>query len=374
MPWERKNPVVLTEDQKAFLIKTTQTRSEELRRVQRATILLMASKGETDGKIADEVHLNKNSVRNTINKFTTMGLSASLNDLARSGRPALIDDEAKAWVKSQACIQPKDLGLAQELWTVKTLTNHIHANCSAAGHEVLLKIAPPSVWRLLEHDQIKPHRIRYYLERCDPEHDLKMKQVLMVYKEVELQLTGVKDSNDIIISYDEKPGIQAIANVAPDRPPNGRHGFISRDYEYKRLGTVSLLSGINLVSGEVTGLVRDSHKSADFIDFLKVIDEQHKSSNQIKLVLDNHIIHSSKEAKAYLATRPGRFEFIFTPKHASWLNQIESFFGKLTRICLKGIRVGSKEELVDRIYMYLNEVNAAPVIPRWKYKMDEIEV
>jgi transposase len=135
-----------------------------------------------------------------------------------------------------------------------------------------------------------------------------------------------------------------------------------------------LLAGLDLISGEVSGLIRDSHKSSDFIDFLKLIDNKYENYGHIKVVLDNHTIHTSKETRKYLDTKPGRFIFIFTPKHGSWLNLVESFFGKLTRVCLKGIRVKSKEELISRIYQYLDEINSEPVVYRWTFRMDEIQL
>jgi transposase len=334
----------------------------------------MASDGDGDEKIANAVNLNKTSVRNTISKFTSMGLQAALSDLPRQGRPAQIDDEAKTWLKSQACIKPKDLGYAQELWTIQKLTSHIHSTCGEAGHAVLSGIAPSKVWTILDEDEIKPHRIRYYLERRDPDFEVKMKDVLMVYKEVELELQRETKSNIVTVSFDEKPGIQAIANIAPDLLPTLTHGFVGRDYEYKRLGTVSLLAGLNLLTGEVTGLVSDTHKSSDFIEFLKMTDEKYSTAERIRIVLDNHTAHTSKETRKYLDSRPCRFDFVFTPKHGSWLNLIESFFGKLARVCLKGIRVTSKEELVKRLYQFIDEVNENPVVYRWKYKMDEVEI
>jgi transposase len=201
-----------------------------------------------------------------------------------------------------------------------------------------------------------------------------MKEVLMVYKKIEIELESNEASGIVSVSFDEKPGIQAIANIAPDLPPTDKHGYVCRDYEYRRLGTVSLLAGLNLISGEIIPLIRDTHKSSDFIDFLKIIDEKYADAERIRVVLDNHSAHTSKETGKYLAERPGRFEFVFTPKHGSWLNLIESFFSKLARVCLKGIRVASKEELVDRIYRYIKEVNEVPVVYHWKYKMDEVAV
>ena len=186
-------------------------------------------------------------------------------------------------------------------------------------------------------------------------------------------LSYVAQTEREFISYDEKPGIQAIATTSPDLPPREKNGATYRDYEYVRHGTLSLLAGLDLVTGEAIPLVRETHKSADFIDFLKILDSKYPKGDKIRLVLDNHSAHTSKETRAFLATIPGRFEFVFTPKHGSWLNMIEGFFGKMTNQMLRGIRVNSKEELKDRIYKYFDEVNATPVVYHWKYKMDEID-
>ena len=94
----------------------------------------------------------------------------------------------------------------------------------------------------------------------------------------------------------------------------------------------------------------------------------------IRIILDNHSSHTSKETATYLLTKPGRFDFVFTPKHGSWLNMIEMFFSKIARSLLKHIRVESKQELIDRIYQGINEINKDPVIFRWKYKIEDIEI
>jgi transposase len=370
----RANPVVLDDGQRERLLKLSRSRTEEARKVQRAKIILMATDGDGDKKIAAALGLNKNSVHSTIKKFHSMGLDGALEDMARKGRPPQISNADRAWVVSQACIKPKALGYAQELWTIQKLTGHVRAHSAKAGHSRLASVSPSTVWEILDEQEVKPHRIQYYLERRDEDFDAKMNDVLMVYKEVELELESETKSGIITVSFDEKPGIQAIANTALDLPPTVEHGCVGRDYEYKRLGTVSLLAGLNLITGEVTGLVRDTHKSSDFIDFLKTLDEKYADATRIRIVLDNHSAHTSKETRAYLATRPGRFQFVFTPKHGSWLNLVESFFGKLARVCLKGIRVQSKEELIERIYRYLDEVNAVPVVYHWKYKMDEVTI
>ena len=204
--------------------------------------------------------------------------------------------------------------------------------------------------------------------------------MLLVYKQLSMQfdengqLLPFDEDDQIVhvLSYDEKPGIQATANTSDDLPPDGKHKTISRDYEYKRLGTVSLLAGIDLQTGEAIPLVRDKHICKEYIEFLKLLDSKYPKGDKIRLVLDNLKAHTSEETRKYLTKVPGRFEFVFTPKHGSWLNFVEGFFSKLTRQSLKGIRVKTKDELVERIYRYFEEVNADPVVYHWKYKLDEI--
>jgi len=175
----------------------------------------------------------------------------------------------------------------------------------------------------------------------------------------------------VIISYDEKPGIQAIGNVYPDlMPVEGHYSTIARDYEYKRHGTLSLLAGIDLISGRITYKVFEQHKSWEFIQFLKELELIYPEE-KIKIIMDNHKIHTSKETREYLKTVPDKFEFVFTPKHASWLNIIESFFSKMTRSLLRGIRVDSIKELGERINRYIDQINEKPVVFKWKYNIKE---
>jgi putative transposase len=153
-------------------------------------------------------------------------------------------------------------------------------------------------------------------------------------------------------------------------PVERHYSTIARDYEYKRHGTISLLAGIDLISGRITYKVFEQHKSWEFIQFLKELELIYPEE-KIKIIMDNHKIHTSKETQEYLKTVPDKFEFIFTPKHASWLNIIESFFSKMTRSLLRGIRVDSIKELGERISQYIDQINEKPVIFKWKYKIEE---
>lgn len=371
----------LSDEDKKYLKSLSKTRTIQAQVVDRARILLYKADGVSFDDIAARLNISKRTVRLCISKFNNGGIDAALFDAKRSGRPAEVSDDAKAWIINLACQRPADLGYSQELWTLAKLHKHIQQNAQQAGFPRLTTITKAYVQKLLQDNQIKPFKIKYYCEKRDPDFESKMHEVLVVYKQVEMQFD--ENGNIIVpddyklaitVSYDEKPGIQAIANTSKDLRPTEDNGEVYRDYEYKRLGTVSLLAGIDLLTGEAIPLVRDTHKSSDFIDFLKILDKKYPSQDTIRIILDNHSAHTSKETKRFLATMPKeRFEFVFTPKHGSWLNMIEGFFGKMTKQMLRGIRVNSKQELVDRIYQYFDEINKEPVVYHWKYKMDDIE-
>ncbi len=371
---QRKAPLVISDKDLKELETLSRSRTEPANRIQRATILLKYTMGEKITSIARQLNTTRPLVYRTIDKALAFGALQSLDDIQRSGRSRAIDDNAKNWILSTACQKPTELGYAAETWTYTQLVAHIQKHATTLGHHCLEKISRSKLHDILTEGEIKPHKIRYYLERRDPKFDEKMADVLYVYKDVEI----LNQSADIAresttISYDEKPGIQAIKNIAAQlKPVPGEHPTISRDYEYKRLGTVSLLGGIDLHTGEVHSLVRDRHRSREFIEFLNILDEKYPDDWIIRIVLDNHSSHISKETQKYLKTRPNRFHFIFTPKHGSWLNLIESFFSKITRSFLRHIRVDSKEELVNRIYQGIDEINQDPVVFRWRFKMDEI--
>jgi transposase len=362
-----------TELEKLESIAKSQTAPH--REVVRAKILLKFIEGLTITKIAQDLNTNRPLVERCINKATAFGGLTALKDLPGRGVKPVITDDAKSWVLSIACQFPKDLGYAHEVWTYSLLKKHIRASCKQAGYKMLLKIDKGVLNKILTQGNIKPHKVSYYLEKRDPDFEVKMADVLQVYKEIDLINKGPENETreSTTISYDEKPGIQGIKNIAPQlQPVPGKHSTIQRDYEYKRLGTMSLLAGIDLHTGKVIPLVRDRHRSREFIEFLEEVDKQYPQHWKIRMILDNHSSHISKETAAWLLTKPGRFEFIFTPKHGSWLNMIEMFFSKIARSFLRHIRVDSKIELRDRIYQGIEAINKEPVVFRWKYKIEDV--
>ena len=376
MRTSKKAKLQLSEQELRELEKTANSRVLPYRAVKRANIILKYHEGFTVTHIGRDMDTDKSIVERTINKALTYGAIQALNDLPGRGVKPKISDDAKSWVLNIACSKPADHGFTYETWTYSLLITYIRKNCITAGFSCFQKIGKGVLNSILSKGNVKPHKVSYYLEKRDEHFDIKMANILHVYKEVELINTGILPfNNSTTISYDEKPGIQAIKNIAPQlQPLPGVHQTIKRDPEYKRLGTVSLLAGIDLHTGIIIPIVRERHRSCEFIEFLTKIDESYPKDWKIRIILDNHSAHVSKETTRWLLAKPNRFEFIFTPKHGSWLNMIESFFSKAARSLLRLIRVDSKEELIDRIYKGIDEMNKEPVIFRWKYKMGDVSI
>jgi transposase len=372
----------------AELHAIARSRTEPASRVERARILLRYRDDPSHYAVGRAVGVTHQTVQRCLARATRFGAMAALDDSPRPGKEPEITLQARAWLVSLACQKAKDVGYPHELWTTRLLARHAREHAAAAGHVCLAQIAQGTVCKILADQEVKPHKVRYYLERRDPAFDAKMAEVLCVYQEVAIlraaetdaakacpkPVSGTMDKTEptvAFVSYDEKPGIQAISNTAPDLPPvAGEHACIARDHEYKRLGTLSLLAGIDLLTGQVHACVEDRHRSREFVGFLKKLDAAYPSDTAIKVILDNHSAHVSKETNRWLAAqRDGRFTFVFTPKHGSWLNLVEGFFSKMARSVLRRIRVASKAELKQRILAYLDDLNREPVVHTWSYRI-----
>jgi len=366
----------------------SRSRTEPASRVERARILLRYRDDPSHYAVGRAIGVTHQTVQRCLARALKFGAMAALDDSPRPGKEPEITMEARTWLVSLACQKAKDVGYPHELWTTRLLARHAREHGPAAGHVCLVRIAQGTVCKILADQEVKPHKVRYYLERRDPAFEAKMAEVLCVYQEVAILRAAEPDAinacpgpepravdktepNVAFVSYDEKPGIQAISNTAPDLPPvAGEHACVARDHEYKRLGTLSLLAGIDLLTGQVHACVEDRHRSREFIGFLKKLDAAYPSDTAIKVILDNHSAHVSKETNKWLAAqRDGRFTFVFTPKHGSWLNLVEGFFSKMARSVLRRIRVASKAELKQRILTYLDDLNREPVVHTWSYRI-----
>src|ERR1700724_3672498 len=275
--WRRAIELSLGDADTAKLRSMAQSRTEPASRVERARILLAYREAPSFFAVGRALGLHHQTVQRCVERAVAEGPFAALDDRPRPGREPTITLEAKAWLVSLACRKAKDLGYPHELWTTRLLASHAREHGRAQGHGCLAHLAQGTVCKILDQEEVKPHKVRYYLEQRDPDFAQKMAAVLCVYRKVKILKKAAaaaknKPSNAVaIISYDEKPGIQAIATTAPDLPPApGVHATFAREFEYERHGTVSLLAGIDLVSGKVHALVRDRHRSREFIEFLKL--------------------------------------------------------------------------------------------------------
>lgn len=375
--------IILTEEDKNTLEKILHQRNIEASTFIRAKILLLKAESHSNEYIADKLDISVPTVRLCLDKYNSGGIQNALKDAKGRGRKADISDSDITWVINKACQKPTDYGYSAQLWYPASFTRFIHSVAEKEGHQRMATVAETTLRKILANAKIRPFKISYYCEKRDPDFDAKMHDVLVVYKQVSMQFNEdgtLKPFEEVAVhtlSYDEKPGMQAIASTSEDRPPiagTEKNSTIQRDYEYVRLGTLSLLAAIDLLTGEVIPLVSPTHKSCDFVNFLKILNEKYPAGDKIRLILDNHSAHTSKETQEYLNTIPGRFGFVFTPTHGSWLNMVEGFFSKLTKQMFHGIRVSSKEELENRIYQYFDEINKVPVPYHWSYKLEDIDL
>ena len=324
----------LNDEKINYLVKLSNSRSKPLSLVQRAKIVLSSFQGKNDTEISREINVAYNTVRTWIQRVLDYGVKEGLKDKPGGGKPRKITGESRVWLIKTACMKPKDLGYPHELWTQRLLVKYIRKNCIKEGHPELSKISQGTISKILNASKIKPHKIRSYTAKVDPDFDEKAAKVLGTYKEVKkLKKLKKKELDRIIFSCDEKTGIQAIGNKYPDlMPVEGKYSTIARDSEYIRHGNLSLFACTNLITGKVYHKVFERNRSREFIEILKEIVSDSQDKKMV-VILDNYVIHTSEETNKYLSTlKKGKLKRVFTPKHASWLNIIESFFSKMTSV------------------------------------------
>jgi hypothetical protein len=301
----------------------------------RAAILLRYSSGENIASLSRWPGMTRLSVSKWIVQALAMGPLAALKDKYHRPKEPVIGDDAKAWVVHVACSKPKDLGYAAEVWSRQHWP-------SMFASMPLQQAFPPCPARLRrryteswQHNRCIRKRSSITRSGAIRTSRAVMREVLIVYQDVELQnaksAAGQAASTIITVSVDEKPGIQAIGNTAPDLPPvPGKHSQIGRD-------------------GHVTARVEDRHRAVEFIGLLSDLDRYYPPEGTIHLTLDNHSAHICRETNAFLAQHPNRFQYVLTRKHGSWLDIVETLFGKMARTFLRHIRVQSLAELKTRI-------------------------
>ncbi|WP_329615328.1 IS630 family transposase [Streptomyces brevispora] len=344
MPVHSPFTVVWDKDQRAVLEQLAHSRTAPLRRIQRAKVALAAAEGTPNAVIARRYRLHIATVRRWRKRFHHEGLAA-LDDRERPGRP-------------------RQYGPDVHLAIIATVTSAKPATDSQWTHRLIAKslavhgISASQVGRILAGLDLKPHLVRGWLTRPDdPDFHAKAAEVCDLYL--------CRPPASVVLSVDEKTAMQARSRRHPTRPAQPGQAE-RREFEYRRHGTASIAAALNVHTGQV--LIEDivRNDSTTFIAFLRLLDHSIHPALTIHLVMDNGASHTSKATRTWLAAHP-RFVVHHTPKHASWLNQVEIFFSILARRLLRRGEFTSRQDLIDQIreFTLAYDDEARPF--RWTY-------
>lgn len=354
MPFKAAS-ITLDDKTRAELERRTRAGTCAQREARRARIILLAADGVSSRRISKEVGMHESHVAMWRQRFLAEGL-AGLVDAPRPGPPVTYGHDDRVKMAALACLQ-RDPDDPVATWTYDELA----AECHRHG----VGVSVSQLWRILDDMDLKPHKVQGWLNRRDdPEFWDRVQDVCGLY------LNGPE--NAIVVSVDEKTGIQAkerVAATAPAAP--GRAGRY--EFEYRRHGTASLLAAMDVHSGEVLGTDIARNNSVTFIDFLVDIDRNVAPSLEIHLVMDNGSSHTSKQTRKWLAEHP-RFVAHYTPKHASWVNMVELFFSIVTRKVLKRGNFSSRDDLVSKLMRYIITYNETAKPFAWTYSGQPLKV
>ena len=345
----RAVPVRLTIKRRRKLEQIVRAATSPQRLVLRARIVLLAAGGMTNAGIARQLGCSVAVVRTWRGRFAVRGIPG-LFDKPRSGRPEVHGPSARLGVVALATSVPPE---GESQWSHPLIASHLR--------ERGLVISAATVGRVLAEADLRPHKVRGWLNRADdPSFWLRAGQVCCLYLN--------PPPGTVLISVDEKTGIQAKSRRHPEIPARpGRDA--RREFEYVRHGTVSILAAMNVTTGEVIAERIDKNDSATFTAFLAMLHQMIPPHLRIHLICDNGSSHTSRATKAWLAAHP-RFAVTYTPKHASWLNIIEQWFSVLTRRLLRRGDFASRDDLEAKITTFTvrHNKNARPC--KWSYDAD----
>jgi transposase len=332
--------IELSAEEKQLLERVTRSPSAEQREVIRARIVLLAAEGKRNEEIQRMLGVSKPVVVKWRGRFAVRRLDGLVDEPGR-GRKRTYDADIRHQIAATACSEPP--ASVGTHWSVRTLSQHLGVGMSV-------------VHRVLSAESIKPHRFRYWKSSTDPEFEPKMLAVIGLYLN--------PPQNAVVLSVDEKTSIQALDRTQP-RLPMKPHRIERLSHEYKRNGTASLLAALEVHSGQVRGESIRRNNSETFIRFLRRLLQIYPDK-ELYVVLDNGSSHRSKKTLAWV-TKKKRLHLKFTPTHASWLNQIEIWFGILTRKVVRRGIFKSREELVAKLMNFIEAYNKEARPFQWTY-------
>ena len=336
----RAPQIELSAEERQTLERITRAPSAEQREVTRARIVLLAAEGRRNEQIQRMVGVSKPVVVKWRGRFAARRLEGLADEPGR-GRKRTYDAQIRHQIAATACSEPP--ASVGTHWSVRTLSQHLGVGMSV-------------VHRVLSAESIKPHRFRYWKSSIDPEFEPKMLAIIGLYLN--------PPENAVVLSVDEKTSIQALDRTQP-RLPMKPHRIERLSHEYKRNGTASLLAALEVHSGQVKGQSIRRNNSETFIRFLRRLLQSYPDK-ELYVVLDNGSSHRSKKTLAWVAKKK-RLHLKFTPTHASWLNQIEIWFGILTRKVVRRGIFKSREELVAKLMSFIEAYNKQARPFEWTY-------
>ena len=291
-------------------------------------------------------------VRKWRRRFEEWGLDG-LFDAPREGRPPQITPREQIRVLGVACRDPQQFGEARTLWSVKSLAKVLVQSGRVRA------ISPTSVWRILRNAGIKPHKVKMWCTSTDPLYDEKLADITSLYLE--------PPPGEPVLSIDEKTGMQALSRAPALRRP--RPGEVGKEeFEYRRNGTRCLFACLNVRTGHVLGRLSATRKSVDFLSFMDEVARTYRQG-RVHVVADNLNTHYGPAVRAWNERHGNRFVFHYTPTHGSWLNQVEIFFGILSRRVLKHASYATTRLLDNAILRFLRQWNEEEGHPfRWTYR------
>ncbi len=327
------------------------------RNIKRARAALLYELAEA-GNVAQVIGCAASTARKWYYRYLAYGIGG-LKDLPRSGRPKVFSARFRLELVAIVCQQPPEAFLPGVThWSIRDLAMMLPRLLN------LKSISAETIRKILNEHHLKPHKLEYYLTKTDPDFFSKAKRVLDIYQSL--------PADGVVISFDERTAIQVLERLYPGKPL--RPGYPEKvEFHYRRHSTFSLLAGLSIQTGHVLGRCYRQHTQHQFLDFMHQLTEFY-GDRKLYIILDNLNTHKTPLVKDWLTDQNGRVEFIFTPFHGSWLNQIEIWFNILQGKCLKRMNCSSTEAGMAHVLKYIGTWNNYYAKPfNWKFTAADLE-
>ena len=340
-----KAALVLSRQQREQLEGMAHSRSLPAGLVTRVRIVLLSASGKTNQQIARQLGLTNATVGKWRRRFLEQDV-AGLHDELRPGRPRPISDErVEQLVRKTLDTKPKD----GTHWSIRQIARQA-------------RLSKSTVHRIWQAFGLEPHRQRHFKLSTDPFFVEKVRDIVGLYLN--------PPENAVVLCVDEKSQIQALERTQP-MLPMGLDYVEGVTHDYRRHGTTTLFAALDAAKGTVIAQCRRRHRHQEYLDFLREIEKNVPSQLDVHVIVDNYATHKHPRVKRWLAARP-RFHVHFTPTYASWLNQVEIWFNRITQRAIRRGTFRSVKELVAKIDQFVHAENTTARPFAWTATADSI--